>query len=181
MSFQAPLVRELTRTAIEGVLRRNNVGRIAYVLEQRVEVEPVHFAFSGDWIYGRTAQGATLRTVHYDRAVTFHVDEIDGVLSWRSILIRGPVTVLPLDCTSHEREEWEEGLAALQRLDSPRMPDDSDAERGSAFRILLDEVSGRCCGDASARARDTELAANRWPSRHRASPGWSPNLLDARS
>ena len=47
MSFQAPMVRELDRSDIERVLRRNGVGRIAYVLEQRVDVEPIHFAFVG--------------------------------------------------------------------------------------------------------------------------------------
>ena len=172
MSFQAPMVRELDRSDIERVLRRNGVGRIAYVLEQRVDVEPIHFAFVGGWIYGRTAHGARLRTVQHDGPVTFHVDEIDGVFAWRSIVAHGSVAVLPLDPSPQEREQWEEGLAALQRLGPAGIPSDDElGYRGTAFRIRLDEVSGRCCGAATAEAwsADTTVAAKGWPTEPHAS------------
>lgn len=171
MSFPLPLVRELSRSAIEVVLRRNGVGRIAYVLEERVEVEPIHFAFADGCIYGRTAQGAKLRTVQHDRTITFHVDEVDGVLAWRSIVARGRVTMLPLDPTEQEREQWKEGLAVLQRLESPGQGTADDVgPRGSAFRMPLDEVVGQRCGDlrATTPAWDgsADLTAPRWPTEH---------------
>lgn len=187
MPFQAPLVRELTRSAIEVVLRRNGVGRIAYVLDERVEVEPIHFAFADGWIYGRTAQGARLRTVRHDRAVTFHVDEIDDVLVWRSIVAHGPVTMLPLDPTPQERAQWTEGLAALQRLESPgRRAADDVGTRGTAFRIALDEVRGQRCGDAppttpawdAAADVAADVPAEPWPTNPRAPMGQRRDVLD---
>lgn len=169
MSFQAPLVHELSRAAIEVVLRRNGVGRLAYVLEDRVEMEPVHFAFTDGWIYGRTAQGARLRAVQHDRMITFHVDEVDGLLAWRSIVGRGRVAMLPLDPTAQERAQWREGLAALQSLESSgHRTSDDIGPRGTAFRILLEEVIGQGCGEtlATTPARDgsADFAAARWPS-----------------
>ena len=182
MSFQAPMVRELERSDIECVLRRNGVGRIAFVLEQRVDVEPIHFAFAGGWIYGRTAQGARLRTVQHDRSVTFHVDEIDGVFAWRSVVAHGSVTVLPLDPSPEEREQWEEGLAALQQIGPVRIPsDDGLGYCGTTFRIRLDEVNGRCCGAAAVDAwsADTAVAAKGRPTEPHASSRRRWDVLDS--
>lgn len=169
MTFPAPMVRELERSDIERVLRRNGVGRIAFVLEHRVDVEPIHFAFAGGWIFGRTAQGAKLRTVQHDRPVAFHVDEIDGVFAWRSVVVHGPISMLPLDPTVQEREQWEEGLEALERLDPfAGRADDRAHHPGTAFRIRLDEIRGRCCGDVSAAAWDA--------ARERPAAGWRAEL-----
>ena len=183
MSFQAPLVHELSRAAIEVVLRRNGVGRLAYVLEDRVEVEPIHFAFADGWIYGRTAQGARLRTVQHDRMITFHVDEVDGVLAWRSIVGRGLVTLLPLDPTAQERAQWQEGLAAIHQFESSgHRTSDDVAPRGTAFRILLVEVVGQGCGETLATTaweEPADLAAAPWPSYHDARFARRPDAHDS--
>jgi hypothetical protein len=55
------------------------VGRVAFSYHDPADIEPIHFVYADGWIYGRTTQGTTLRTLAHNRWRAFDADEIDAV------------------------------------------------------------------------------------------------------
>jgi len=84
-----PVFRELDRGEIEEILARNNVGRLAFSLHDRVDIEPINYVFDSGWIYGRTSHGTKLSTIAHHRWVAFEVDEVHGIFQWSSVVIKG--------------------------------------------------------------------------------------------
>ena len=56
MTTAAPTFRTLEADESRTLLARHRVGRIAYALHDRVDIEPVHYVYDGDWLFGRTDQ-----------------------------------------------------------------------------------------------------------------------------
>ena len=52
-----PRIHRLTARQSACVLTRNHVGRIAYILNGRAGILPVHYVFDGNVIVGRTSFG----------------------------------------------------------------------------------------------------------------------------
>ena len=46
--MDTPHIRELTRVEMEAILARNNVGRIAYAFQDRVDIEPISYVYAND-------------------------------------------------------------------------------------------------------------------------------------
>ena len=80
-----PVFNKLTREEIDALLTRNTVGRIAYAFKDRVDIEPVNYAYADGWIYGRTSPGSKLHTLSHNRWVAFEIDESRGVFDWSSV------------------------------------------------------------------------------------------------
>lgn len=139
-----PRFRELLRKECEGILQRNNVGRIAFTLHDGVDIEPLHYVFDGGWIYGRTSLGAKLATVAHHRWVAFEVDEVKDLFDWRSVVVKGSFYVLEADTPMHRDQGFNRGVELLRSLLAETLTADDPAPfRRSVFRIHLDEVSGR--------------------------------------
>ena len=149
-----PQFRDMTRTECEELLARNNVGRIAFSLHDRVDIEPLHYVFADGWLYGRTSMGTKIATLQHHPWVAFEVDEHRGVFDWKSVVVKGmfyllepedtPVTVDPI---------MARGVALLRSL-LPETLTASDPVpfRRTIFRIHLDEVTGREAYDPQSRA-----------------------------
>ena len=140
-----PQFREMTRSECEELLARNNVGRIAFSLHDRVDIEPLHYVFADGWLYGRTGTGTKIAMLEHNRWVAFEVDEVRGLFDWHSVVVKGafyrlesedtPVSVDPI---------MARGVALLRSL----LPETLTAGdpvpfRRTIFRIHLDEVTGR--------------------------------------
>ena len=52
-----PAVHHLGITQCRALLARNRTGRIAFALDNRVDIEPIHFVYHDGWIFGRTSPG----------------------------------------------------------------------------------------------------------------------------
>ncbi len=147
-----PLIRDLSREAIDRILRRNVVGRLAFAREQRVEIQPVHYVYSDDWIYGRMeARGtkfeAVDETAYLWRPVAFEVDEVDGLYHWRSVVVRGGLYLLPEDGAPPAVEARRLAREAMKRAFPAAFTDeDPGAFRTELFRIAVQEVTGRAAG-----------------------------------
>ena len=137
----APLLRVLgTSEDLEAILARNDVGRIAFALQDRVSVVPVHYVYEGGWIYGRTAAGGKLRGILRNRRIAFEVDEHTELFEWRSVVVRGPLYLIgPSD-----RSTYPKAVSLIRRL-MPATLTDSDPVpfRNQLFRIRAVEISGR--------------------------------------
>lgn len=139
-----PIFRELGRDEIEQILARNNVGRIAFSLHDRVDIEPINYVFDTGWIYGRTSHGTKLLTIAHHRWVAFEVDEVKGMFQWRSVVVKGAFYLVDPDTSVTQDPAFARGVDLLRAL-IPRtlMAHDPTPFRNSVFRIHLDEVTGR--------------------------------------
>src|ERR1700693_6640657 len=138
--MEAPRVRELTRVEMEALLARNHVGRIAYAFQDRVDIEPINYAYANGWVYCRTSRGAKLEMMGHHRWVAFEVDEVRGIFDWQSVVVRGATYVLNAGSPDDERNAFAPGLALLKQLVPGTLEGDCPVPLCQAFfRISLDE------------------------------------------
>jgi nitroimidazol reductase NimA-like FMN-containing flavoprotein (pyridoxamine 5'-phosphate oxidase superfamily) len=143
-----PSFSALGPAACREILERNHVGRIAFSFRDRVDIEPIHYVYADGWIYGRTTPGAKLVTLQHHRWVAFEVDEVEGLFSWRSVVVHGAVYFLE---PGADRTVDDDGIAAyevavgyLRRIIPAALEhDDPTPERLIIFRIHASEISGR--------------------------------------
>lgn len=134
---------------METILRRNNVGRLAYSLHDRVDIEPISYVFDQGWIYGRTGQGSKLSTIAHHRWVAFEVDESDGPFDWLSVVVKGAFYLVEPHAAGREDHAFAQGVALLRALVPETLTaNDPTPFRDSVFRIHLDEVTGRSASTA---------------------------------
>lgn len=139
-----PLFKTLTPEECEAILSRNNVGRIAFTLHDRVNIVPIHYVYVNDWVYGRTSAAGKLRDILRNRRIVFEVDEHRELFEWHSVIVRGPLYLIQPDSTQRTRSIYRTGVSVIRRL----LPDaftaaDSVPFRDQLFRIRAVEVSGR--------------------------------------
>jgi len=154
-----PLFAVLDRfDACEAILNGNSVGRIAFALQDRVSIVPVHYVYEGGWIYGRTAAGGKLREILRNRRVAFEVDEHSHLFEWRSVVVRGPLYLIEPGTTPSDRRTYAKAVSLIRRL-VPSTLTDSDPVpfRDQLFRIRVAEVSGRSSEPTGGERRFPEL------------------------
>ena len=139
-----PDIHPLERDRIDEILQRNQVGRIAFAFRDRVDVQPIHYVYDDEWIYGRTSAGSKLRTLLHNCWVAFEVDEVEGVFRWRSVVVHGACYVLDPQGSPLEREAFDRGVELLDRVVPGTLTErDPVAFRTVVFRIHVDEATGR--------------------------------------
>lgn len=126
------------------MLRRNHVGRMAFAFGGRVDIVPIHYVYSGGWVYGRTSFGPKLFTLKHNQWVALEVDEIEGLFDWRSVVVHGGLYLLDADRPPREVAARRRAIRLLRAL----VPDTLRASdpvpfRDILFRIHVDELSGR--------------------------------------
>ncbi len=136
--------RDLDQAEIEEMLGRNNVARLAYSFHDRVDIEPIHYVFGDGWLYFRTSPGAKIATLAHHQWVALEIDEIEGLFSWRSVVVHG--TVYPADLVGSplELRGRERALEALRRLIPETFAEgDPVPFRTIVLRVSVTEVRGR--------------------------------------
>ena len=135
----------------ESILRRNNMGRIAFALQDRVSVLPVQYVYDDGWIYGRIASGGTIRDLLPNRRVAFEVDEHTQVFDWQSVVVRGPLYLIDVGTSPAERAIYVHAVSLLCGLVPAALTDpDPVPFRDQLFRMRAMEISGRKSGSAGA-------------------------------
>jgi nitroimidazol reductase NimA-like FMN-containing flavoprotein (pyridoxamine 5'-phosphate oxidase superfamily) len=139
-----PEFSELREAEAIEVLRRNHIGRVAFIHEGRVDIEPLHYVYEDDWIYGRTSFGEKLNAVQRQWWVAFEVDEINGLFDWRSVVVHGGFYLLPDDLPPRDRERRNLALRCVRRLVPEAFTENDPApHRTQLFGIDVQQVSGR--------------------------------------
>ncbi len=139
-----PSFRSLEAAEMEALLARNHVGRIAYSFHDDVDIEPIHYVYADRVLYARTAPGHMLHTIEHRRWVAFEVDEVDGLLDWRSVVVHGSVYRVTAGATADDRDTYDRTLARLREL-VPALfrADDLTPDRTVLFRVHVDRMTGR--------------------------------------
>jgi nitroimidazol reductase NimA-like FMN-containing flavoprotein (pyridoxamine 5'-phosphate oxidase superfamily) len=142
--MKTPTTRTLTRGEVETLLRRHNVGRIAFTDGRRVDIEPITYVYHEGALYGRAAPGTRLRALAGHPWVAFEIDEIRSPFEWESVVVKGTVYVVEPGEISPLREQYEKALQAIRSLlPAALTPDDPAPARTILFRLHIDEMEGR--------------------------------------
>jgi nitroimidazol reductase NimA-like FMN-containing flavoprotein (pyridoxamine 5'-phosphate oxidase superfamily) len=154
---QTPRVHRLTQRQIECVLSRNHVGRVAFLSANGLEIRPVHFVYYAGALYGRTTFETNGVTWLMRPEVVVEVDEVRDLYEWRSVIVRGRVSLLLADGSPAERSAYWAGVDAIRNL----VPDafterDPTPYLNVAFRVDAREMTGREAGLHSRLAHDAK-------------------------
>jgi nitroimidazol reductase NimA-like FMN-containing flavoprotein (pyridoxamine 5'-phosphate oxidase superfamily) len=144
MTEQPVTFSELTRAEAEALLVRHHVGRIAFSFKDRVDIEPIHYVFADDALYGRTTPGTKLTILAHSPWVAFEVDEIDGPFDWRSVVAKGTVYFPERGGSKEMQEAYDHAISVIRSAFPPAFTDEDPVpERSILFRLHLDSMEGR--------------------------------------
>lgn len=142
MPAPAPEFRELTTEESQSLLTRHNVGRIAFTLRDRVDIEPINYASDGEWIFGRTSPGTKLTTLLHHPWCAFETDDVRGLFDWDSVVVKG--TFYLLDPEQGSPDTYRRAQQLLQKLvPGTFSATDPTPHRDILFGIFVHEISGR--------------------------------------
>jgi nitroimidazol reductase NimA-like FMN-containing flavoprotein (pyridoxamine 5'-phosphate oxidase superfamily) len=141
-------IRDLTSREAELILARNHVGRLAFIRSNRLTITPVHYVYEGGWLYGRTSAGQKIADLSANAynwwPVVFEVDEVEGLFSWRSVVVHGGFSVVEANASAARRIEWQHAIELLRMLlPTTLTPDDPVPDRTIIFRISASDTTGR--------------------------------------
>jgi nitroimidazol reductase NimA-like FMN-containing flavoprotein (pyridoxamine 5'-phosphate oxidase superfamily) len=134
----------LTAAECRSLLERNHVGRLAFLNQGSVDIEPISYVARGDWLFFRSAYGAKLEAVSHNPYAAFEIDEVKGPSKWMSVVAHGTIYMLPSDGAPVERRAFSRALAALRRVAPETLtPDDPTPYRDTVYGLHVDRISGR--------------------------------------
>lgn len=144
-----PVFRALKSCESAIVLARNNVGRIAFSVDGRVQMLPVHFQCINGWIYGRTAAPAFLPA---NAAVAFEVEESTASGEWRNVVVQGRLDLVEAFNAGSGRSLYQRAWSLVRGLvQSGQSESPSALFRDQLFGIRVREISGRASLPAGGR------------------------------
>ena len=135
---------ELTREQCRALVQRNHIGRIAYTLHDRVEIEPISYVAEGEWIFMRTSEGSKLEKLRHHPWAAFQVDEIRSHIDWKSTVVHGHIQNISADQSPVARDALAAAIAVLQTVDPHAFtPMDTAPHRDQVLRLHLDDITGK--------------------------------------
>lgn len=148
------VIEPLEAREIDEVLRGQTVGRVGCHLDGRTYVVPVIYVWHRDAAYVLSIEGLKIEMMRVNPRVCFEVDEYSGPGEWRSVIVQGV----------YEELRGNAAAKALALLAARFSGGRSSRRRGEggqavAFRILADEVTGRCVRVGRRRAALARIAS----------------------
>lgn len=135
-------IRQLSGDEARDFLTQRHVGRLAFALHDRVDIEPIHFVCSGDWIFGRTSIGTKLGTLLHNPWCAFETDEVQDLYNWTSVVVKGTFSIL--DPETGSSDTYLNAVEALRSLIPGIFTrNDPVPQRDIVFGLYMHEVSGR--------------------------------------
>jgi hypothetical protein len=133
----------MTLRQCETFLRRHHVARIAYRTERSVDIEPIHYVYRDGVIVMRTSEGAKLEALRHSPWIALEVDEAEGIMDWRSVVVHG--AVYAIDDGPPSLEGARDAAMKLLRQVVPETgrPDDPFPWRTTVMHMVVDDVTGR--------------------------------------
>jgi nitroimidazol reductase NimA-like FMN-containing flavoprotein (pyridoxamine 5'-phosphate oxidase superfamily) len=140
-------ISELARAECIDVLRANQVGRLGYEIDRRVDIEPISYALDESdrlVICMRTSEGSKAIAIRHNQWVAFQVDIVKGPLDWRSVVAHGSVYRVGSGSPAVDDMLYVRTVAAL-RLVAPGAfgAHDPAPFRRTLLRLHVDSLTGR--------------------------------------
>ena len=146
-----PQFRALSRPECHEVLKANHLGRIAFVHDGNVDIEPITYVFSCEWLFMRSGPGTKLEALAHNPFVAFEVDEVRGLFDWRSVVVHGTIYMLPSDGAPIERHEFDHAVTALRKVVPDAFTENDPApDRQHVYGLHVDHMTGRMASSRSA-------------------------------
>jgi len=137
-------IRTLNATDAKALLLSHHVGRLAYAYKQRVDIEPLHFAADGEWIYLRTGRGTKVTMLEHQPWVALEVDEVRGLFDWRSVVVHGSVQILDPSDGPDALARWEHAVEVFRRVVPQAFANgDPTPQRDVMLRVHMSHIEGR--------------------------------------
>jgi nitroimidazol reductase NimA-like FMN-containing flavoprotein (pyridoxamine 5'-phosphate oxidase superfamily) len=147
-----PTFLDLSHADAIALVRRNDVGHLAYSFHDRVDIEPLSYVLDADWIYGRTSPGDKFSTIGHSRWVALEVDEVEDRFNWSSAVVHGALELLDATAGVRARGDYDHALEVVRAIDVEAFtPLDPTPNRTRLFRVHIDDIVGRA---ATTRQRD---------------------------
>ena len=141
----AQKIRDLTLEECDKLLTHNNVGRIAFTQHDRVDIQPISYVSDGEWIFGRTSEGAKLATLLHHPWCAFETDAVRDLFDWSSVVVKGTFSVLnPRVGSLHTYQRAEKLLRNL--APGTFSAHDPAPNRHIIFGIFAHEITGLASG-----------------------------------
>ncbi len=138
----SPLFTQLSDEQSRLLIARNHVGRLAFSMHDRTDIQPVNYVYDDGWILGRTQIGSKLVTLAHHPWCAFEVDEVRDIFDWDSVVVRGSFSILDPELSSPDR--YERALAKLRELIPAALSAaDPVPNRAILFGVHVAEITGR--------------------------------------
>ncbi|HEX6574361.1 MAG TPA: pyridoxamine 5'-phosphate oxidase family protein [Gemmatimonadaceae bacterium] len=145
-SRNAPEFRDLNEKECKALLSTNHVGRIAYSHHDQVDIRPISYVATDEWLFGRTSEGDKLVTLRHNQWMAFGVDEIKGPMDWKSVIVRGTFYELKNEGSIHDRQLYSRAVNAIRTNFPGALTTGDPLEfRSVLFGISINSMSGRSC------------------------------------
>ena len=136
------MVNNMDSEEIEQLLQSARVGRLGCVSNGDPYVVPINYEFRDGAIYCHSLPGLKISALRENQRACVQVDEIDGDLRWRSVLVFGNYEELT------DEDQRQEALTSLMRRYPMMTPvewsvvHDADTQEIIVFRINIDRMTG---------------------------------------
>lgn len=141
------MIGELSKTQIDHVLASQPVGRIGCHADGLTYVVPVAYAYDGDYVYAHSRVGLKIGMMRKNPNVCFQVDMIEGLATWRSVILQGVFEELKTSAAQAKAfERLKERLSPLVTSAAAKPvqpPPGEKKQRPVFFRIRITSSSGR--------------------------------------
>jgi uncharacterized protein len=142
MASPLPQFRELADEECRALLARQHVGRLAFTLHDRVDIEPISYMSDGEWIFGRTSVGTKLSTLLHHPWCAFETDDVRDMFDWDSVVVKGTFYILDPEEGSPDTYRRAEHLVG-KLVPGTFSSNDPTPHRDILFGIFMREISGR--------------------------------------
>ncbi len=139
-----PTFATMERAAIDALLARHVVARLAYTHRDRVDIEPIHYVYVDGWLYLRTQPGTKLSTLIHNPWVALEIDEVRALYDWESVVVRGRLQLLDDGPHDAARTRYRVAVEAIRTLVPEAFTaDDPTPGRVIVCALYVDDVEGR--------------------------------------
>jgi nitroimidazol reductase NimA-like FMN-containing flavoprotein (pyridoxamine 5'-phosphate oxidase superfamily) len=142
----------LNSRQIDQVLRSEIVGHLGCYADGKVYVAPISYVYEGEFIYGHSADGMKLRMLRANPQVCFHVDHIENLANWVSVIVWGEFEELADDTEKEAMRLFLDRMEPLQVSETALSPHrapagvpalDLQGQLMVFYRIKVTERTGR--------------------------------------
>jgi len=137
-----PIFRDLTLEEAHALLASKNVGRLAFTMHDRVDIEPIGYVSDGEWLFGRTSKGAKLSTLLHHPWCAFETDDVQDLFEWSSVVVKGTFYLLDPEIGSTDTYQRAERLLT-NLVPGTFSVHDPVPQRNIVFGIYIREISGK--------------------------------------